>query len=459
MLLAAAAAAVSTVAAAVVVVDRHAPTSIKKITGTGDAAPGLAWSVDAAATFGKPFAEFHDPRFGSEYGSWTPGFLDAGPVLVALIAVAEGEYSLGEAVMVGVDARDGSVRWQSPARGLGGCGTVPVGGEVVCWRGYGDSELVAFDTATGASRTTPSDLRIFAIATTADWVFVAEGNPEDNDVRVRAGTVTDPSAAWSRAFDVGDSWESFFPSDVLDTTHGVGLIQLGGEVVAFDPATGGQRWRTHLRDCVRDATPSVGGVVVRVDADCSTSVVTAQEVRGADGAVLAHSTSEAAHSLYIDAPADAAVPVLLGNTAHDRATGAALWTSPDLVSTPRPGDGNLPSAHGTAVAVAGEVAVLRDSATETESGLDLRTGQHLWRRTALSHHTPAAFNGRGTLLHTGSDGLVAVDVRTGAQLWQVPFAAIDTDRDAFASHGAAAATAHGWAYASTRRLIGLAPLP
>lgn len=461
-LVAAGVAAVVTVTAAVVVVDRYTPTTVKKITGTSDAAPGLAWSVDAAATFGKPFAEFHDPRSGSEYGSWGPGFIDAGDVLVALIAVSDGEYTLGDAAMVGVDTQDGSVLWQVPARGLGGCGDVPVSGEVVCWRGYGDSELVAFDVATGATRTTPTSLDIFAISTMQDHVFVAAGNPEDNDVWVHSGTFDAPSIAWSKAFDVGDSWEGFFPSEVLDTTQGVGLIQLGGEVVAFDLTTGAQRWRTRLPDCARDTRPSVGGVVVRVGTDCSTSAVTGQEARGDDGAVLARSGSEAAHSLYLDAPTDASVPVLMGDTAYDRTSGAALWTNLELVSTPRQNDESYHSpnaTHGTAVAVAGDIAVLRDFTARSEAGLNLRDGQVLWRREALSNHTPAAFDGQGMLLHTGSSTLVAVDVRSGEQVWEVAFEAIETDRDAFASPGTAAATEYGWVYASARRLIGLAPLP
>lgn len=65
-LLAAAAVAVVTVTGAVVTVAQAGDDGTRKITGTNDAAPGLGWSVDAAAMHGQAFAEFRDPRTGSD---------------------------------------------------------------------------------------------------------------------------------------------------------------------------------------------------------------------------------------------------------------------------------------------------------------------------------------------------------------------------------------------------------
>ncbi|WFR73165.1 hypothetical protein P9209_05105 [Prescottella defluvii] len=118
-LLLAATTAVVAVTGAVVVVAHAGGDGIRKITGTVDAAPGLGWSVDAAAMYGQSFAEFRDPRNGSEYDWGDPGFVYANGVVVSVVGVSDGGMSLRNPVMVGIDATSGEVRWQSPADDLG----------------------------------------------------------------------------------------------------------------------------------------------------------------------------------------------------------------------------------------------------------------------------------------------------------------------------------------------------
>jgi len=150
---------------------------------------------------------------------------------------------------------------------------------------------------------------------------------------------------------------------------------------------------------------------------------------------------------------------VLGDGAYDRRTGERLWTSPDLVAAREPDEYNASTTRGTAVAVAGDVAILRGPEAKTMSGLDLRTGERLWSREDERFGTVAALDGP-TLLTIDGDGIRAIATRTGESLWDTPFRRIDDDPDALASDGMlAAAHPDRYVYASSRTMIGLRPLP
>jgi hypothetical protein len=128
-LVAAAVAAVVTVSAATVVWVDRVPTTVKKITGTTAATPGLAWSLDPADRLGRPFAAFADPREGTAFTVGEPGMIRAGDTLVTIVGTPNEGTTLGDPVMIGIDARSGEVRWQAPAHDLVSCSDVPLHGK------------------------------------------------------------------------------------------------------------------------------------------------------------------------------------------------------------------------------------------------------------------------------------------------------------------------------------------
>ena len=197
-------------------------------------------------------------------------------------------------------------------------------------------------------------------------------------------------------------------------------------------------------------------MVVRVHSDCSLGKVLGSEAVDRTGAVLATSEVEAAHTLAVDRPADTRIPVLLGDGAYDRTTGELRWTSPDLVSTPHV---NTPESYGpnatqgTAVAVLGEVALLRDYEGKTETALDLRSGERLWHRGTDSYGTVVAAEGE-TAVMLESDVLRALDVRSGEELWVLPLQTV-IDDDAWDRTPVVAASDTRLVYVTSGSMVGL----
>lgn len=458
-LLLAATTAVVTVTGAVVVVAQAGGDGTRKITGTVDTAPGLGWSVDAAAMYGQSFAEFRDPRNGSEYDWGNPGFVHADDVLVSVVGVSHGDMSLKDPVMVGIDAASGEVRWQNPADDLGGCTSVPVDDQLVCFTSPAATEpaLVGYHLDTGEVTRTPTDWTVFALAAMDDRLYVAEGNIEDDDVRLHAGTLADPDGQWSQPFAMGSVWEDDL-TNALDVSHGQGVLTLGPDVAGFDLESGRSTWTARLDGCSH-ATPSDGGVVVRVRTECDDRRITGSDAIDRSGRTLAAVDSAVAQYLSLDRPADDGIPLLLGDGAYDRRTGALRWTSPDLISAREPDEYNANTTQGTAIALIGDVAVLRDHGTRTTTGLDLRTGSRLWRHDDEPLGAVVALDGNLVLTIDG-EGIRAVDIRSGESPWETPFLAIDDDPDALSSNGMLAAPHPGrYVYASARTMIGLRPLP
>ncbi|MFI6041553.1 PQQ-binding-like beta-propeller repeat protein [Nocardia sp. NPDC051321] len=451
-LILAATAAVITSAGAVFVLMQPADAT-RKITGTVEAAPGLAWSVDAAATHGGANAKFHDPVAGTEYDIGSPGFIDAGDTLVTVLGASDGDNSLRDPTMVGIDAATGAVRWRTPAAHLDACARTPVDGRVVCFVAPSTEPpaLVGYDIASGKVTRTPTDWNIFALATADNRVYVAEGDAESDDVRVHAGTLTDPAADWTRPFAMGTSWEDV-STDALDVSHGQGVLTLGAQLAGFDLGTGAPTWTSDLAGCSRTAATSAA-LVVRINADC-TGGTNGTDLLDRTGHVLATSDGKVAQSLSIDQPTDDTIPVLLADGAHDRRTGKLVWTSPDLLT--KPDNGNAVS--GTATAILGDLALLRDDAARTITGLDMRTGHRVWQVKTERFGTVNAWD-RRVVVQSDYTGLWAIDPRTGTTVWDIPFLAVDKIPDALNGNGQLTAHDNGrYAYASARTMIGLRPL-
>ncbi|MFI6172353.1 PQQ-binding-like beta-propeller repeat protein [Nocardia sp. NPDC051052] len=451
-LILAAAAAVITSAGAVVVMMEPADAT-RKITGTVESAPGLAWTVDAAATNGNTTSEFRDPVAGTEYDVGSPGFIDAGDTLVTVLGASNGNMPLRDPMMVGINAATGAVRWRAPAAHLDGCARTPVDGRVVCFVAPSTDPpaLVCYDIASGKVTRTPTDWQIFALATADNRVYAAEGDVESDDVRVHAGTLADPAADWTRSFAMGTSWESV-STDALDVSHGQGLLTLGAQLAGFDLGTGAPTWTSDLAGCARTAATSAA-LVVRINADC-TGGTTGTDLLDRTGHVLASSDGKVAQSLSIDRPTDDTIPVLLADGAHDRHTGNLVWTSPDLRT--KTDNGNAIS--GTATAILGDLALLRDDAARTMTGLDMRTGHRLWQIKTERSGTVTAWD-RSVVVQSDYTGLWAIDPKTGSPVWDIPFLAVDKTPDALNGNGQLTAHDNGrYTYAAAHTMIGLRPI-
>ncbi|OUC78123.1 PQQ-binding-like beta-propeller repeat protein [Gordonia lacunae] len=447
--------AVVTVSAATVVWVDRVPSTVKKITGTTAETPGLAWSFDPAESLGRPFAAFADPRGGTAFTAGEPGVIRSGDTLLTVVGTPNEGTTLGDPVMIGIDAGSGDVRWQAPAHDLVSCSDVPLHGKIYCHALRKGSELVTYDIDSGESARRTVSESIFAITTTSDALYVAEGSVEENDVRVHSGTFDDVSAHWTRRFDVGASYEEVYSSEALTVIDGVGLVRTGGDLALFDAGSGAQLWSNGTQ-CVGTSTLLPGGYLVHTDTGCeSAGNASEQLLRGPDGKVVASSSNPTVQRPGFEATTDAD-PVLLGDSAYDRATGDRLWTNSDLISR----DSN---ATGTVTAVAGGVVYLLDtnSKIRSESGIDLHTGERLWHKvwSEYANATVSPDSYRDGLL-AGSDGvaLTAVDVTTGEIAWTAPFLAIDSDPEAFITGRALEPYGDGWIFSSDRRMIRLAPL-
>ena len=165
---------------------------------------------------------------------------------------------------------------------------------------------------------------------------------------------------------------------------------------------------------------------------------------------------EAAHTLAVDRPADSTIPVLLGDGAYDRTTGELRWTSPALVSTPRVDTAESygpNTTQGTAVAVLGDVALLRDYEGKTEAALDLRSGERLWQRHSDSYGTVVVAEGDTAVL-LESDVLRAENVRSGEELWVLPLQTV-IDDDSWGSTPVVAASSSRLVYLTSGTMVGL----
>ncbi|OZD58357.1 hypothetical protein CH263_24135 [Rhodococcus sp. 06-1059B-a] len=450
-LAAAAVFAAVTVTAAGVVLFQHTPPTAKKITGTDDGTPGLAWSFDVATALDRPWAELVDPRAGVVFPNNAPSAIEVGDTLVSAAGVNRDGYSLEDPVMIGIDANTGELRWQTPAAAVSQCSDTPLDGKIVCYAAAEKYEIVTFDAESGDVERRPVDESVFAVAVADDTLYVVEGDAENYDVRVHAGTVDDLSATWVRQFEAGGGWEEIFSGAALSVRDGIGLVGTVWQSATFDARTGEELTGVEPDLCITSSRLVTGGVVVQNQVECTTYDSVTEVLRAPEGQDLARVDSGAVHNPYVDSPTDATVPVVLGDSGFDRETGEKLWTYPPLIQDV---GGQAVSAL---VAVIGDIGLLRDPATSSTSAIDLRTGEELWRRDEPSSLNPSGFSDS---IAVGEDGeaLLALDMRTGETLWRAPFDAIvDTDVDT-SWWGTAIPRGEDWIYVSAGTVLGLTPL-
>ena len=253
--------------------------------------------------------------------------------------------------------------------------------------------------------------RVPSTVTVVGDLVVASDLPGDGQAHVRAATV-DGAPAWDVAFPVGDEREGAFVTPLRDAGTTTVAVVTGDEVRLLD-ATGaevgtfdiGDRYVTTLGTdqlaLVEQYERDVGGLVR--DGDTGLTVVRA------DG-----TTVQVRGDLAYASVDDGSVPGLVLTHERGRLTawdddGTELWTSEELV------DGR-------------DVMVL-DGRVHVESGvrllaLDARTGAELWRSEAGSDLT--ATDGRHLLVVSvgarRGEGrqLVAVDPADGSEAWRTP---------------------------------------
>ncbi|WP_137874426.1 PQQ-binding-like beta-propeller repeat protein [Rhodococcus sp. Q] len=398
------------------------PTAPPEPTASADA-PIRAWSLDAAEVYGRAFAQFRDPRYGTEFDWDSPGFVEAGDTVVTAIGLPDPRgYSLDETMFIGVDTADGTVRWRTPVGVLGGCAEALVERELVCYRGLGEQTLVVVNVDTGALSevSVPEDWSIFGIATDGDRVMVVEGNPEDNDVEVHAGPAAAPGSEWTTRFDLGDAWEGIAEGSVINVRQGVGLIDIGADIVGFDPVTGRQTWSRGLPECVGDPRIAPPGLVIITRSGCDDGESRGFDVVDRFGRSLVTTDSGSPGRVLVDEPVGG-MPLVVGGAAHDRESGEMLWRSDEL-------DG------ASGVAVTGRVVVVRG---REAIGVDRGAGRILWR-TELDENAESLIRDGDGLVVVGSRVLTGIDPETGRIRWTLPMAAVGTgDSSSGASVGLA----------------------
>lgn len=414
-LLIAGAVAAVTVTAAAVVLAQDRTTTIKRITDATADAPGVGWTVDAAAT-GLQGAVFADPRGGSMY-SWGAGSIQIDDALYT-VAVVPSDSMASEAVMVALDANTGDIRWTSPASELAACADVPLDGKLLCHRPSWAEEpgLVTFDLESGQSERFDSDPYMFAATVANDRLYTAEGNLEDADVRIHRGTLEDYNADWTEPLYVWAGWEDQY-ADQLKVVSDLGYFDLGGGFATFDAETGKEIWSTDtLDDCMTASHRTAGNLAIGVEHGCESPYEpTATTAFATNGAVVATTSVAAESYLKFDEPADPSVPVVLGDTAFDRASGEEVWRDESLVYTQPATEWTEEALRSSLTAVIGDVGILERD--DSKTGIDLRTGDTLW----TSNETWSLFAHEGGTVLAQEDGnLIALDVRSGHHLWSAP---------------------------------------
>ncbi len=411
--------AVLTVSAATVTLTQDRTVTTKRITDATADAPGLAWATEASES-GLEGATYADPRTGSEY-PWGAGAIRVEDMFLTLAVVPDGDSPNSDAVMVGIEADTGDVKWTSPARDLASCADTPLDGQLVCHTpSYGEAPgLVTFDIETGESRHFDGAPDIFAATVANDRIYVAEGDLESGEVQLHRGTLDDYDADWRVPLDVSAGWEDRY-ADQLTIGSELGHFDLGGSFTTFDAETGAPVWSSDvLGDCLIAEYRTSGDIAIGSTYDCDSrsSDVTGTIAFTRTGDPLATSSSAAEHYLSIDEPTDSSIPFVLGDTAFDRVSGEQRWRSDQLVFDRPADERNEARTLGTLNAVAGDVGLLRfDQGT---TAIDLRSGQQLWH----SDQSWSVIARDGDTVLTSTGGMLsAVDVRTGEELWSAEYA-------------------------------------
>ncbi len=180
--------------------------------------------------------------------------------------------------------------------------------------------------------------------------------------------------------------------------------------IAFDAADGSERWSRSTADTPTPAGPFDGqGIVVLADQDAG-ALVGVDVVTGEEQWRVESSEAPLANSPTVAVVWEVASP---GTTSRfrgiDRVTGNELWVSETLLS-----DQSGVFVPRSPAAVLDEVVVVPTGATVT--AIDMRTGAMLWQGPQASHLVAAD----GTIVGIRGTTVTAIDAASGQELWAAP---------------------------------------
>lgn len=293
--------------------------------------------------------------------------------------------------------------WKFPADGQQGLGTAPDGILVADGVAYlaGSSALVAVDAASGKElwRTTEAG---GSGAIDGDGLIMRSSQTTGTGYDLLRVNRNDGSVVWSAeqgAIPLG-KW-----APVLD--GGLGFTPSGGDLLAFDPATGNQVWRTPLRDAL-----SAGPVV-----DDGRVIIGDEK-----GTVIAFDakTGKVAWSYQAEPEAIGGLSLAGGNVHFATTNGLAFQFHTLDAAT-----GTLQHSFATQYngligggAVAGGTGYVMNG-SGTISAFDLATGAVRWTDQTDAKSPNSTVLAGETAIVAGADGtLYAIDAATGSERWR-----------------------------------------
>lgn len=343
--------------------------------------PTTSWVVRPTDVDGSTFS---DPRVAIG-GDGPTGYIDGGDTYVVGV-----EGSPRGSRIVGVDTRDGSIRWDRE-RGLG-CGDVLRDNLIACADGDTDEYTITFvDITDGTEKAVTDPGPYYRVEPVADR-FLFAGLSAESRLNVAIGTPEDPTAFYD-AVTTG-----------FDGTRFVTYGALGGgvAVVADVSATGGQS-RTFGPDGPLEADDVDGyawvdprGTLFEFRKETDETTVRSS----ADDEPVTVPGSVATPNVSV--PGSAPEIVISDGVAYDRRTGERLWELADAEASSRPS------------AVVGGVLVYESD--DGLVGVDVRTGTDIWAAPIDASLFSAATDGM-RLFFPGPDGLTALEVSSGLAAW------------------------------------------
>ncbi|MEV6073163.1 PQQ-binding-like beta-propeller repeat protein [Nocardia sp. NPDC052001] len=383
-----------------------------RVTTVLDSAPAAAWTVRAADLTTEPGAVLLSVphSLGRYYGFSSP--MDAGTTIVAATAVpasaSDGTGApVGPVRLHGLDPDTGKPRWTTDVGELTSCGERVFAGMITCKGGH---RVLIIDSATGAvvtDRTT--DFEVVDVQVRDGVVSVAGRTVDGQTAVVTRGTVADIAATWSKTYPTAVPGEPVQPR--LDPPD---YFRLGRDshVQVFDLRSGEPLFTGPVGNIFD------GGIIASQVIDRSGTAGTVA-LLGRDGHLITDVANATFMLEWYPAASAAPLPIMTGESAYDRTTGAILWTNPEI---------RISDAAGGKSAVQGVVrdtVIIRSQDGTTLSGLDLTDGHRIWQRPSPFEHASqfTLYDGVTDATHLIlTDGVTvqAINAADGSPVWSMP---------------------------------------
>jgi len=377
-----------------------------QLRGTFPDIPSSGWRLPAESIFER--AEFVRPE-PTSYQYRRPGFIDLGDTLVTSAVLPRTDRS---ATLVAIDAASGDVRWTAGAGFAPVCASATVDGLLPCLgkeSHFGPPEsapppqvyFLRMSDGT-VDHQLPVSERTRAVETDGSAVYTMGYEPSGNVRVITRGTVDDLTADWKQSYQLsgreegcagsGDSVYDGVDDKVVYSGNDAGMVVAG--------TADGERL---LAGQVIDLSVFVGQGFTARSCDGSDPQIVSTVVADVDGTTLRTVTGAAANPWLVNPTGD--LPYVVGRTAYEFTSGAALWTAE--------GGGEI-QLH----TIIGDTILGGGRHQGPLAAFDLATGQHLWS-SDISVGELLLSDGQRVMIES-ENGLVAVDLATGAQEWTLP---------------------------------------